>query len=201
MRCRILAATVLVAFTATLAAAAADDPKAKATADQQAEMAAMMKAATPGDAHKKLTPLIGTFTCDVKMFMQPGAPPTGGAGVSENAWALDGRWVEEHFTGTFMGMPFSGIGYTGYDNIKKKYVGTWMDSMSTAMMVSSGVADADGKSYTFTSSMDDPMTGKASPVKEKMTVVDDDHHTLEMWGAAPDGKMFKMMEISYSRKK
>jgi hypothetical protein len=199
MRCRILAATVLVAFTATLAFA--DDPKAKDPAREKAEMEAMMKAATPGDAHKKLGSMAGTFNADVKMWMQPGAPPAGGAGVAENTWALDGRWLQQNFTGTFMGMPFTGVGYTGYDNIKKKYVGSWMDSMSTAMMVSSGTADADGKSFTFTSTMDDPMTGKSTPVKEKITVVDDDHHTLEMWGAGPDGKMFKMMEIAYTRKK
>jgi hypothetical protein len=199
MRYRILAATVLVALTATLAFA--DDPKAKAAAKEKAEMEAMMKAATPGDAHKKLGGLAGTWNAEVKMWMKPDAPPTGGAGVAENTWALDGRWLEQHFTGTFMGMPFAGVGYTGYDNIKKKYVGSWMDSMSTSMMISSGKEDAGGKSFTFTSTMEDPMTGKSSPVKEKVTVVDDDHHTLEMWGAGPDGKMFKMMEITYTRKK
>jgi hypothetical protein len=198
MRCRTLAATVLVAFTATLALA--DDPKAK-SGPSQAEMEAMMKAATPGDAHKKLNGMAGTFTADVKMWMAPGAPPTAGSGVAENTWALDGRWLQQNFTGTFMGMPFTGVGYTGYDNIKKKYVGSWMDSMSTSMMISTGTANADGKSYTFTSTMDDPMTGKSTPVKETVTVVDDDHHTLEMWGAGPDGKMFKMMEIAYTRKK
>jgi hypothetical protein len=199
MRCRILAATVLITFTAALTLAA-DDPKAKA-AQQQAAMEAMMKAATPGDAHKKLGAMVGTFNTDVKMYMEPGAPPTGGSGVSENTWALDGRFVEQRFNGTFMGMPFHGIGYTGYDNIKKKYIGSWMDNMTTSMMVSEGTPDATGKSITFTSTMDDPMTGKSSPVKETVTIVDDDHHTLEMWGAGPDGKMFKMMEIAYSRKK
>ena len=198
MRCRALAATILVAFTATLALA--DDPKAQ-SGPSPAEMEAMMKAATPGDAHKKLNAMAGTFSADVKMWMAPGAPPTAGSGVAENSWALDGRWLQQNFSGTFMGMPFHGVGYTGYDNIKKKYVGSWMDSMSTAMMISTGTASADGKSYTFTSTMDDPMTGKSTPVKETVTVVDDDHHTLEMWGAGPDGKMFKMMEIAYTRKK
>lgn len=199
MRSRILAATILPLFIASLASAA-DDPKAKA-AQQQAAMEAMMKAATPGDAHKKLGAMVGTFDTDVKMWMEPGAPPTAGAGVSENTWALDGRFVQQQFNGTFMGMPFHGIGYTGYDNIKKKYIGSWMDNMSTSMMVSTGTPSADGKSITFMSTMDDPMTGKSSPIKETVTVVDDDHHTLEMWGAGPDGKMFKMMEIAYSRKK
>ncbi|HEV7573683.1 MAG TPA: DUF1579 domain-containing protein [Thermoanaerobaculia bacterium] len=198
MRSRILVAALVAAFTATLSFA--DDPKPQ-TGPGQAEMEAMMKAATPGDAHKKLGAMAGTFNADVKMWMQPGAPPAGGGGLSENTWALDGRWLEQHFTGNFMGMPFSGVGFTGYDNIKKKYVGTWMDTMTTSVMISSGTANADGKSYTFTSSMDDPMTGKSTPVKETITVIDNDHHTLEMWGPAPDGKMFKTMEIAYTRKK
>ncbi len=199
MRCRILAVTILPLFIASLATAA-DDPKASA-AKHQAEMEAMMKAATPGDAHKKLGAMVGTFDTDVKMWTEPGAPPAAGSGVAENTWALDGRFVQQQFTGTFMNMPFHGIGYTGYDNIKKKYIGSWMDNFTTAMMVSTGTADANGKSITFTSTEDDPLTGKSSEVKETVTVVDNDHHTLEMWGAGPDGKMFKMMEIAYSRKK
>ena len=198
MRSRILAAALVAAFTATLSFA--DDPKPQA-GPGQAEMEAMMKAATPGDAHKKLGAMAGTFNAEVKMWMQPGAPPAGGTGVAENSWALDGRFLEQHFTGNFMGMPFTGMGFTGYDNIKKKYVGTWMDTMTTSMMISTGIANTDGKSYTFTSTMDDPMTGKSSPVKETVTIVDNDHHTLEMWSPGPDGKMFKTMEIAYTRKK
>lgn len=193
---RILAATALVALTATLAFA--DDPKPSA-ADAKAQMDAMVKAATPGDAHKKLGPMVGTFTASIKTWMQPGQPPLETSGVSENTWALDGRWVEQRYNGTFMGMPFKGIGYTGYDNIKKKYVGTWMDNMSTWVMSSTGTAE--GNAYTFTSTMDDPVTGKPSPIKQKVTVVDDDHHTMEMWSTAPDGSMYKVMEIAYSRKK
>ena len=47
----------------------------------------------------------------------------------------------------------------------------------------------------------DPMTGKMTPMKEKLTIVDDDHHTFEMWMPGPDGKLFRMMEITYARKK
>lgn len=73
--------------------------------------------------------------------------------------------------------------------------------MSTSMMLSMGSADADGKSMTFTGSMDDPMTGKPLSIKEVVRVIDNDHHVMEMWNPAPDGKMFKSMEITYSRAK
>ena len=100
-----------------------------------------------------------------------------------------------------MGMPFTGVGYTGYDNIKKQYVGTWMDSMSTSVMVSTGGPGTEANTYEFTSSMDDPMSGKTMQVKEKMTVVDANHQSWEMWTPTPDGNMFKMMQIDYTRKR
>lgn len=42
---------------------------------------------------------------------------------------------------------------------------------------------------------------KTTKVKAMVTCTDDDHTQLEMWGRAPDGKMFKTLEIEYTRKK
>ena len=42
---------------------------------------------------------------------------------------------------------------------------------------------------------------KTMKVKSEATIVDDDHHTYEMWGPDPDGKMFKTLEVKYTRKK
>jgi Protein of unknown function (DUF1579) len=180
---------------------AQDQPKREMTAEQKAQMDAWMKAATPSDAHKKLQDMVGTWDAKVTMWPAPGQPPQVSTGTSRNTSILGGRWIQQEFTGSSMGMPFTGIGYTGYDNIKKQYVGTWMDSMTTSMMVSTGAAGSDPNTYEFTSSMDDPMSGKTMQLKEKMTVVDANHQTWEMWSPTPDGNMFKMMQIEYTRKK
>jgi hypothetical protein len=166
-----------------------------------AMMEAMTNAGKPGDAQKKLDVLIGTWDTKIDMWMAPGGEPTKSSGTSENKWIMGGRYMEQRYHGQFFGEPFEGVGYTGYDNVKKQYWGTWMDSMSTAMMMSTGSLSADGKTWTFKATMADPMTGKDSTSDEKITVVDADHHVMEMWGAGPDGKNFKMMEITYSRKK
>jgi hypothetical protein len=191
-------------FSCALVACAllADEPKKAAgpSAEEKAMMEAMWKAATPGAAHKKLDAMVGDFDTKGSMWSAPGAKPMTTTGKAHNAWTLGGRWVEQRFTGEFMGQPFTGIGYTGYDNIRKRYVGTWMDTASTSVMMSTGTVGADGK-YTFNSTMDDPMTGKASPVKEVVTVTDNDHHKLEMWTPDATGKMYKMMEITYTRAK
>jgi hypothetical protein len=162
-------------------------------------MEAMQKAATPGDEHKKLEPLVGTFDAKVQMWMAPGQPPQESTGTSETTWVLGGRFLETKYQGTFMGQPFSGIGYTGYDNVTKKYIGTWMDTMSTGMMSSSG--NMSGKSMKMTASMSDPMTGKVSHSTETFTITDNDHNKMEMWDKGPDGKPVKIMEINYTRKK
>jgi hypothetical protein len=137
----------------------------------------------------------------MKAWMDPAKPPEESTGTAESKWALGGRFVEERVEGTAMGQPFTGIGYTGYDNYKKKYVGTWMDSVGTMIMNTSGTADSSGKKFTFWSTIDDVVMKKAAKVKGVATVVDGDHHTYEMWSPAPDGKMFKSLEIQYTRKK
>ena len=165
-----------------------------------AMMEAMMKAAMPGPAHKALDSMVGTWNTKITMWPMPGADPMTTEGVSEMKWVMGGRYVEQRFTGSFMGAPFEGLGYTGYDNIKKRYFSTWMDNMSTSMMMSTGNAGADG-TMTMTGTMTDPMTGKDSETKEKFRVVDANNAVFEMWTPALDGKMFKMMEIAYTRKK
>ena len=132
------------------------------------------------------------------MWMDPSKPPAESTGTSVNSWVLGNRFIETKHEGTFMGQPFTGIGYTGYDNTTKKYEGTWMDNASTGMMVSKGTMT--GSVMTSSSTMADPTTGKMMTVKMKTTVADKDHYTMEMWGPGPDGKNYKMMEIAYSRK-
>jgi hypothetical protein len=194
-----VAAALVTVFVGTIPVVMADDKEMKKAPDQKAMMDAWMRTMTPGEQHKKLEPFVGSFDVTVTSWMAPGAPPAQSGGTADNRWVLGGRYVQETFDGQFMGQPFSGIGYTGYDNIKKAYVATWMDNMSTAIMVTKG--NMEGNAMTSSGTMDDPMTGRSQTVSNKVTIVDQDHHTMEMWGPGPDGKAYKMMEISYARKK
>jgi len=187
---------VLFVLACTLPLLAADPPQM----DQKAMMEAMAKIAAPGENHKKLDTLVGTWDTKVSMWMMPGAPPATSTGKSKNAWILGGRYLEQRYDGTFMGAPFHGLGYTGYDNVTKKWWGTWIDDMSTGLMASEGTMDGEG-TWSFDSKMADPMTGQMTEMKEKLTIKDKDHHTMEMWMAGPDGKMFLSMQIDYTRAK
>ena len=195
-----LVLSLAVLLLVSVCAFAQDKPAAKKPEMDPAMMEAMMKAAMPGAAHKALEGMIGTWDTKVTSWMMPGADPIVGTGWSENKWILGGRYVQQNFKGDFMGMPFEGLGYSGYDNVKKQYFGTWMDNMGTGIMTSVGTGGS-GNTMTYKGTFADPMTGKDTTVDEKVTVIDNDHMNFEMWAPGPDGKMFKSMLIEYSRKK
>ncbi len=203
-----IAATMLaLAMTVALPLAAQDSKEQPAAAPQMsAETKAMMeawtKAATPGEQHKRLADqFAGTWTTKQTMWMEPSAPPMTETGQSVNTPVFGGRQVRMDFTGQFMGAPFEGSGYSGYDNTRGKYTSTWADNMSTGVMLSTGDYDAATKTYTYRGEMADPMNkGQMIPIRQTVRVVDADHHVFEMY-EPKDGKEVKTMMIEYTRAK
>ena len=157
--------------------------------------------ATPGEPHARLAKLAGKWTTTTKSWMEPGKPPEETTGTCEFRMVLGGRYLEQRFEGSMMGQPFSGVGYTGYDNVKKKYEAYWIDTAGTGMMVMTGSQDKTGKKTVYTGSMIDPASGKPVAIRSVDTEVDADNLLFEMWMSGPDGKMSKSMEMSYTRKK
>ncbi len=174
--------------------------KQTAASEKDKMMELYMKYATPGQAHKILEPMAGSWDAKTTTWETPDAPPQVSTGTSENTWILGGRYLQQNFQGDFMGMKFEGVGLTGYDNFKKKYVGTWIDNMSTMIMTLTGSIDASGKVFTMNSIVDDIMTGKPSTFRSVVKIVDNNKHIAEMYMPDPKGKEFKTMEIVYTRK-
>lgn len=168
--------------------------------DQEAMMAAWEKVMHPSEGHRRLEPMVGTWKAKTTFTMTPGAPPSVEENTSEHRLVLGGRFLEQRYTGTAMGMPFEGIGYTGYDNIQKKYVGTWMDNFGTGVMNSVGVGRPTEKAMNFLAEAIE-LTGKRAKFECKVKVQDNDHHTYEMWAKTPSGRRYRSMIIEYTRKK
>jgi hypothetical protein len=173
-----------------------------AFADQKQDemMKAWMAYATPGDVHKTMANLAGTWDSTIKSYM-PGAEPTEQKGTSTFESIMDGRYVVEKAEGNFMGMPFHGMGVYGYDNGSKHYVSTWVDNMGTGMMSGTGTSDDGGKTITWVQKGFDPMSGKEQSYRSVMHMMSADQYHFEMYGPDPSGKEMKMMEITYDRKK
>jgi hypothetical protein len=203
LRCLAVAALLIL-----VAQVSSDDKNAKKAGPQKkgeapskdAMMEAMMKAATPGPEHKRLDDLAGSWTFTAKMWMEPGAAPTESKGTSETKWILGGRFLAEEVTGEFMGMPFHGYGLTGYDNVQKKYVSVWFDSFATGYSQAEGSVDASGKVLTLHREDLDPATNQKIKGRDVTRILGHDKHIVEMYKVMPDGKEFKMMEITVTRR-
>ncbi len=195
----LLAATVVVAL-ATLAVAQQGQKQPEMTPAQKAEMEAYMKAGTPGGPHQALASSAGNYDLQIKSWHEPGAPAMEDTGTATRAMALGGRVLVEEVNSSMMGMPFTGHGMMGFDNVTGKYWSTWSDSMSTGIMVSEGTCDSQKKTCTFTGSWNDAL--KKGPVTARMTTrwTSPTTEVFEMYGPGKDGKEMKMMEITYTKK-
>jgi hypothetical protein len=189
---RTLIATALVSLAAAGALYARQDPK---------EMEKMMAFMTPGEHHKVLEFKVGKWNCHITHSMAPGMPAAESDCTCETKWIMGGRYLHDNVKGTVMGMPFEGMGISGYDNLKQKYVFTWVDSMGTGISSGEGSWDAAKKTLTSTGQTPDPMSGKYVATRSVETQIDADNWKMESYGPGPDGKEFLSMTIQFKRAK
>lgn len=179
--------------------ASAKEKKSEKAMDQQTMMEVWKKAATPGEPHKLFATLAGSWTTQTKEWMEPGKPPSESAGTAEMKMLLDGRFLYQEFNGNMMGQPFAGIGIDAYDNMSKKYVTAWMDTMGTGIFTMQGTASADGKTITLKGSHPEPGGGQMHH-RAVWKIIDQNSQIFEMYGNHGHGKEMKLMEITYTRK-
>lgn len=164
----------------------------------EAEMKAWMEAATPGEQHQMLAKMAGEWTAVTKMF-DPSMGESEGKGTMRIEMVMGGRYQHSFYKGDFMGQPFEGAGFMGYDNVTKKFQSTWGDTMSTMIMMSTGDYNKDTHELVMTSECTDPVSKKTMPTREVSKFIDDNHWTMTFF-QTKDGKESKMMEINYTRK-
>lgn len=167
--------------------------------DMDAMMEVYKKLGVPGAPHKLLASLAGTWITRTKAKMEPGKPPMESTGTCEQEMILDGHYLQQKYTGDMMGDTFTGINLIGYDNHTRKYVSTWVDSMSTGIYYFEGTASADGKTITQKCSYDDPVRG---PLlwRSVTRIVDGNTMKYEMYITPRGGKEEKEMEMTVTRK-
>jgi hypothetical protein len=153
----------------------------------------------PGPEHEILKQDVGTWDAVVEMT-EPGQPAMTSKGVETVTLMEGGLWTLTDFKGAFMGMPFQGHGQNGYDPIKKKYVSSWVDSMSAGITL--GEFTYDAKAKTLKGWVEGPdLTGKTMRMNETVEWKDADTRIFTMSVPGPDGKDTPNMKITYKRRK
>ena len=191
----------LLRITLCLSALAASCASSeKAEANPELMMSRWTEFMTPSAGHAHLAARTGTWNMKVRMISAPGAPAEESSGTSTAEWVMDGRYIRDSTTGTFAGQTFNGLGFTGYDNLKKAYVSTWMDNFGTAILFSEGHYDEATRTFHYTSSSPELMFANAYvPTRATERWIDGDHYVMQSFTPGPDGKEFMNMEIEYAR--
>ena len=192
--------------TASSPAAATSKPAGMPSQEEMMKM--MMEMGKLNENHKLLADMAGNWDYTLKMWMEPNAKPQESKGTAVRKAIMDGHYYLLEVSGKFdmpgpdgkpQSMDFKGMGIEGYDNAKKKFVSSWIDSMSTMIMNTEGTYDSATK--TFTHYGECAMTpGTNMKMREVVKIVDKDHHNFEMYQDYGSGET-KAMEIAYTRKK
>ncbi len=158
----------------------------------------------PTAEHKILAADEGTWDATIKSFVAgPDAEPTVSKGVEVNTVLPGGLWALSEFRGDFGGVAFEGRGQFGYDPLKKKYVGSWIDSINPSLSVLEGTYDARTKTMTLVGDGVDPATKTKYTQKMVTTSKDDGTRVFTLYmkfeGAGDDE--IKFMEIAYTKRK
>jgi hypothetical protein len=174
---------------------------AQASAQAAANAKAIESAMTPGEGQKRLDPMIGTFDVKIRTWVDPSKPPVESQATSVSAWVLGNRYIQSMLSGYVLDEPFNGIGYIGYDNASKTYQTAWMDTGSTGITWYTGRMGASGKTAIMKASVTNPLTAKPTPVELRLSIAENGNHVTEIWGLGHGTKLFKMMELRYTKTK
>ncbi len=143
---------------------------------------------------------VGEWNCEIKTWATPNAEPAVSKGT-ESTRMFGGYWTITNFEGNMMGMDFKGHGSYGYDTKKKKYVGTWIDTLGPYMMHTEGSFDKETETLTLTG--DSPGPDGVTMFTYTFSNCYKDGRVMIMHmqpkGSGDDQKM-KLMQISYTKK-
>jgi hypothetical protein len=172
--------------------------KLKGKMDMQEMMEIYKKMGTPGEPHKLLAKMEGTWTTRSRGYLEGKPAGDFSVGTCEQKLILDGHYLRQEYTGNMMGTPFTGLNFLGYNNHTKKYESIWIDSLSTAIYFFTGKASADGKTITQECIYDDAVRGQS--VWRSITRIKDNNTVeFEMFITPKGGKQEKMMEMTVIR--
>lgn len=154
----------------------------------------------PTPEHQWLQQFVGEWDAETEAFMEPGQPAVHTKGT-EKTESLGGFWTTSEISSTMMDMPFKGLMTLGYDTEKKKYVGTWVDSMTGQLWKYEGFVAPGSNALTLESEGACPMRpGKLTKFREVIELKDKDHKVFSSSMLGEDGKWMTMMTSTAKRK-
>lgn len=145
---------------------------------------------------------VGTWDATIEIQTAPDKPPMIAKGVEVDELSPDGKWLISNFsTENYMGRPFRGYALTGYDPVKSKYIGIWIDTMNRRFSRVEGSYDSKAKLFTTTSREQDEKSGRMIEMQQVTDESNPDVRVVSFPSQMTDEKGPFRMTITYRRRK
>lgn len=155
----------------------------------------------PGASHRLLEIFEGDWDATISVRSAPGESAQVSKGRSRITWILDKRFLREEFKGETAGEEFEGMGLLGYDNGARVFKMVWVDSLNTALSVSTGRYVPESNVFEMVGEVYDPLFGREKTVRTTLQITSQDSYQFLMEDTAPSGKKFTAFEIQYARRR
>jgi len=175
------------------------DPREHSPADMNRRM---MESIAPNRFHKRLERFLGDWDVELRIWMMPGAEPMVSKGSAQWTWLYPGKWIQGDSDVSMMGMQVRSRTVMGYDNFKRKYVSSVVNSLETALRSFEGNFGKDENSLYLYGSVDEYMTGEHDKTAASVFRFDGaDRFTMEVHDLAIGLENARVFEMVMTRRK
>ena len=155
----------------------------------------------PQKEHEWLQQVVGEWRSESETIPGPGQEPIRSRGT-EKVRSLGGFFVVAEGESEMMGVKVNSIMTLGYDPLKKKYVGTWVDSCLGYLWKYEGTLDESGKSLVLeTEGPDMENPGNLRKYRETITLESKDQRTFASAMQSENGEWVTFVRADYRRVK
>ncbi len=145
----------------------------------------------PGPEHEWLKKKVGTWETTMKFGDKESK------GIVTFKMELGDLWLVGKMESELFGQKFSGRSLDSYDVVKKKYIGVWVDSMSTSPVTMEGTYDKTKQELTMSGS-GPGMDGKTTTYRSVTKMMGSDMEIMTMYMGDAKEAAFA---VTYTRKK
>jgi hypothetical protein len=147
----------------------------------------------PTPEHEWLQQFVGRWTTEAEGSFAPDSEPMKCKGTIDSRM-LGKFWVVNEMEGDMMGEKMKGLQTIGYDAAKKKYIGTWVDSVVGHMWHYEGSVDDTGKILTLEAEGPNLMAdGKLTKFRDSYEFASPDHIIARSSMLGEDGQWTTFM--------
>ncbi|MES2693790.1 MAG: DUF1579 domain-containing protein [Verrucomicrobiota bacterium] len=151
----------------------------------------------PTPAHAWLQRCVGEWDSEIEMIVGPKQPSMKCRGT-DSARMVGGFWLVSE--GKNLDFPYTCQLTLGYDPKAARYVGTWIDSMSSYLWHYTGAIDASGRLVLQTEGPFPPADGRFTKFREVTEFLTQDHRVFTSARMSEGGVWIPQLRIDFRRR-